>query len=446
MLGISFRRTGLAAAMALFLAPAAQAAAPLVAAAGDIACDPADPAYNGGLGTASACRMKATSDLLVAGGFAAVLPLGDNQYEDGALARYQASYDPSWGRVKALTYPAVGNHEYGTAGAAGYFAYFGSAAGDPARGYYSYDLGAWHVVVLNSNCAAIGGCGPGSPQEQWLAADLAAAAGFASTSGIAGRPGRCTLAYWHHPRFSSGQHGDDPTYQTFWEDLYAAGADLVLVGHDHIYERFAPQDPAGNADPLRGIREFVVGTGGRNQTPFATLRPNSVARSSGVFGVLALTLYPNGYDWRFVPAAGGGSFADAGTGLCHSALPTGPTAFYTLPPCRLVDTREADGPALAGNVSRLFSAAGRCGIPETAKAVAANVTVVAPSGAGDLRLSPAGAAAPLASTVNFAPGQTRTNDAVLALGAGGRIAVQYDLAPGTTGAAHLVVDVAGYFE
>jgi hypothetical protein len=408
LLGISYWRTGLAAVVALLIAPTvqlAQAASPIVAAAGDIACNPTDPFYNGGAGTAAACRMKATSDLLVGGGFAAVLVLGDNQYEDGALSRYQASYAPTWGRVLGITHPA--------------------------RGYYSYDLGTWHLVVLNSNCSAIGGCGPGSPQELWLAADLLA------------HSGRCTLAYWHHPRFSSGQHGDDPTSQTFWDDLYAAGADVILVGHDHIYERFAPQDPAGNADPAKGLRQFVVGTGGRNQTPFAILRPNSVARSSGVFGVLALTLHPNGYDWQFLPAAGGGSFADSGTGLCHSALPTGPTAFHTLPPCRLLDTRSADAPALAAGSTRLFPAAGRCGVPETAKAIAANVTVATPSTAGDLRLSPAGAAAPLVSTVNFAAGQTRTNNAVLALGAGGRIAVQCDLA---AGAAQLIVDVSGYFE
>jgi calcineurin-like phosphoesterase family protein len=407
----------------------------VVAAAGDIACDPADPSYNGGAGTATACRMKATSDLLVGGGFDAVLLLGDNQYEDGALSRYQASYDPTWGRVKGLTRPAVGNHEYGTAGAAGYFTYFGSVAGDPTRGYYSFDLGAWHLIVLNSNCAQVGGCGPGSPQEQWLAADLGA------------HPGRCTLAYWHHPRFSSGQHGSDPTYQTFWEDLYAAGADLVLNGHDHIYERFAPQDPAGAADPLRGVREFVVGTGGKNQTPFATVQPNSVARSSGVFGVLALTLYPTGYDWRFLSAAGGtGTFADAGTGLCHIALPAGPASFHTLSPCRLLDTRAADAPALAGNTTRLFPAAGRCGVPATAIAVAANLTVVNASAGGDLRLFPAGAPPPPTSAINFARSQTRTNNAILALGAGGRLAAWCDLAAGATGTVQLVVDVTGYFE
>ena len=435
------RRWGLAAGLALLLAPMTRAAPPVVAAAGDIACDPADPSYNGEAGTSTFCRMKATSDLLVGGGWDAVLLLGDNQYEDGALARYQASYDPTWGRVKALTRPAVGNHEYLTAGAAGYYGYFGAAAGDPARGWYSYDLGAWHVIVLNSNCAEIGGCGPGSPQELWLAGDLAA------------HPRRCTLAYWHHPRYSSGQHGSDPTYQPFWNDLYAAGADVVLNGHDHIYERFAPQDAAGNLDLVRGVREFVVGTGGKNQTPFATIRPNSEARSSGVFGVLALTLYPNGYDWRFVPAAPfpgdpPPAFADAGTGLCHSALPAGPASFHTLPPCRLVDTRGPDAPALTANPGspRLFPAAGRCGVPETAVAIAANVTVVSPGDGGDIRLFPAGAPVPNASTVNLRAGQTRTNNALLALGAGGRIASQCDLPPGSPGAVQLVVDVSGYFE
>jgi len=431
------RQAGLAAAMALLFAAlaAGQAPAPVVAAAGDIACDPADPAYNGGGGTATACRMQATSDLLVGGGWSAVLLLGDNQYEDGALSRYQASYDPTWGRVKAFTYPAPGNHEYATAGAAGYYAYFGAAAGDPARGYYSFDLGSWHLVVLNSNCAAVGGCGPGSPQELWLAADLAA------------HPGRCTLAYWHHPRFSSGQHGSDPTYQTFWQDLYAAGADVVLSGHDHIYERFLPQDPAGDADPARGLVQFVVGTGGRNQTPFATLRPNGAARSSGVFGVLQLTLYDNGYDWRFVPAAGGATFADAGTGLCHSALPAGPLPFHTHSPCRLLDTRTGSAaPALTANTLRLFPGAGLCGIPATARAVAANVTVTGATAGGDLRIIPAGAPLPRAGTINFSRGQTRSNSALLALGAAGRLAVQCDMPAGSTGSVQLIVDVTGYFE
>jgi hypothetical protein len=280
--------------------------ASVIAAAGDIACAPGGGDYRGGRGTASACRMKDTSDLLVGAGLAAVLPLGDEQYEDGSLAAFRASYDPTWGRLLAVTHPVPGNHEYRTPAAAGYFAYFGAAAGDPARGYYSFDLGLWHLVALNSSCAAVGGCGPGSPQERWLAADLAA------------HPAACTLAYWHQPRFSSGGHGGDRAFTAFWADLYAAGADLVLNGHDHDYERFAPQDPAGRADPARGIRELVVGSGGRSHTPFLWRKANSAARSWREFGVLELTLHADGYDWRFVPVSGG-RFADAGSARCHGS-------------------------------------------------------------------------------------------------------------------------------
>ena len=263
-------------------------APPVIAAAGDIACDPADPNYNGGAGTATACHMRATSDLLVGAALDAVLVLGDNQYENGTLTKYQASFDPSWGRVKPLIRPAVGNHEYLSPGAAGYYAYFGAAAGDPTKGYYSYDLGSWHLIALNSNCAFVGGCGVGSPQEQWLAADLAA------------NPGRCLLAYWHHPRFSSGAHGNDPAYDVFWQRLYQAQADVVLVGHDHLYERFAPQAPSGVADPARGIRQFTVGTGGKNHVAVVAVQPHSEVRDDSTFGVLELTLRPDGYDWRFL--------------------------------------------------------------------------------------------------------------------------------------------------
>jgi len=277
---------------------------PVVAAAGDIACDPRDGNFAGGAGTANACRMKATADLLVGRDLAAVLALGDLQYEDGALSKFRQSYDPTWGRLKALTHPAVGNHEYGTRDAAGYFRYFGAAAGAPAKGYYSFDLGTWHLIALNSNCARVGGCGAGSPQELWLKADLAA------------HPAACTLAYWHHPRFSSGLHGSDPAYDAFWQDLYDAGADVVLVGHDHDYERFAPQTPQGAADPVRGIREFVVGTGGKTHYWFRTPQPNSEVRSGNVFGVLILTLRSLGYDWQFVPEPGK-SFTDSGRGFCH---------------------------------------------------------------------------------------------------------------------------------
>ncbi len=293
-------------ALLLTLAPAARAADPVIAAAGDIACDPTDENYHGGQGTATACRMKATSDLLVGKSWDAVLLLGDNQYWDGTLAAYQTSFGPTWGRLKPLIRPAPGNHEYQTPGAAGYYDYFGPAAGDRSKGWYSYDLGTWHVVALNSNCSSIGGCGPGSPQLLWLAADLAA------------HPRACTLAYWHHPRFSSGAHGDDTTYDAFWRTLYAAGVDLVLAGHDHDYERFAPQDPDGKPNPAHGIREIVAGTGGREVRPFSTLRANSEARNAKDLGALKLRLRSDGYDWEFLPAAGG-TFKDSGSAGCHSA-------------------------------------------------------------------------------------------------------------------------------
>jgi hypothetical protein len=293
------------AVLLLASSPAARAADPVIATAGDIACDTTDPLYNGGKGTPAACRQRATSDLLLGGGFDAVLLLGDNQYWDGTLAQYQAVFAPTWGRLGSLLRPAPGNHEYQTPGASGYFDYFGAAAGDRSRGYYSFDLGTWHVVALNSNCAAVGGCGPGSPQLRWLLDDLAA------------HPRACTLAYWHHPRFSSGQHGDAPAYDAFWQALYTAGVDIVLNGHDHDYERFAPQDPSGRADLEHGIREFVVGTGGKETRLFATIRPNSEVRNFQDLGVLKLRLRTDGYGWEFLPAPGG-TFTDQGSGGCHN--------------------------------------------------------------------------------------------------------------------------------
>jgi hypothetical protein len=276
---------------------------PVVAAAGDIACDPSDDSYDHGRGTSTACRQLATSDLLVRGHYSLVLTLGDNQYEDGSYAKYLASYAPSWGRVKRSTRPSPGNHEYGTRSAAGYFRYFGRAAGPRGRGYYSFDVGAWHLVSLNSNCSEAGGCGAGSPQVRWLRRDLAA------------HPARCTLAYWHHPRFSSGPHGSDPSVAGLWQTLYRQDADVVLVGHDHDYERFAPLDGNGAPDPRRGVRELVVGTGGRSHYGFQSLARGSQLRNSTTFGVLALTLKPSAYDWRFVPT--GGTFTDRGSGRCH---------------------------------------------------------------------------------------------------------------------------------
>ena len=285
---------------------------PFIAAAGDIACDPSDGSFNGGNGTASNCRQKAVSDLFVGRNFSAVLTLGDTQYENGSLTKYQQSFDPSWGRAKSIIRPSVGNHEYLTAGASGYYNYFGAAAGNPSQGYYSYNIGAWHLIALNSNCSQVGGCGAGSPQELWLKSDLAA------------HPTMCTLAYWHHPRFSSGEHGSNTSYDAFWRDLYAARAEIVLNGHDHDFERFAPQNPSGAAD-ANGIQEFVVGTGGKNHYAFTTIQPNSVVRNPDTYGILKLTLHASSYDWQFVPEAGK-TFTDSGTRNCINTASAQPTA------------------------------------------------------------------------------------------------------------------------
>ena len=234
-----------------------------------------------------------------------VLTLGDTVYDDGSADQFARCYLPSWGRFLNRTYPAPGNHDYQTAGASGYYGFFGPRAGQPGKGWYSFDLGRWHLVALNSNCDAVGGCQPGSEQERWLRADLAA------------HPARCTLAFWHHPRFSSGTtHGSDPAVDDLWVALYQAGAEVVLVGHEHNYERFTPLDPLGGVEPARGVREFVVGTGGRSHYPFGAPLPGSEARNSDSFGLLELQLRPTGYTWRFLPAPGS-SFQDSGTGSCH---------------------------------------------------------------------------------------------------------------------------------
>jgi len=270
--------------------PAAPASAVLLA-AGDIASCPASGA-------------EATARLLDAlpGTVAA---LGDEAYPDGSAANFRSCYGPTWGRHRARTRPAVGNHEYNSRGAVPYFAYFGAAAGDPRLGYYSYDLGMWHVVVINSNCAEVGGCRAGSAQERWLRADLAA-------SGA-----RCTLAYWHHPLFTSGAtHGPEKELRPIFAALYDAGTELVLTGHNHQYERFAPLAPDGRPDPVRGIRTFVVGTGGASHYPFRAAMTGSEVRDNTTFGVLRLDLRPGGYDWSFVPVAGG-RLNDSGTGSCH---------------------------------------------------------------------------------------------------------------------------------
>ena len=234
-----------------------------------------------------------------------VYTTGDNVYETGSASDYANCYNPTWGRHKDRTRPVAGNHEYGTTNASGYFNYFGSAAGQIGKGWYSYNLGAWHVVVLNSNCAIIGGCSDGSPQMTWLKADLAASSAA------------CTVALWHHPRFNSGaSHGNNPETQPLWDALYQNGADLILNGHEHVYERFAPQNPQQKADGAFGIRQFTVGTGGAGSYSFkATLQPNSERRGTPN-GVLSLTLRANAYDWNFLPIEGQ-SFSDTGSGSCH---------------------------------------------------------------------------------------------------------------------------------
>jgi hypothetical protein len=281
---------------------------------------------------------------------AAVLPLGDNQYEQGSLAQFQQYYEPSWGRVKAITRPVVGNHEYETPNAAGHFSYFGAAAGTAGQGWYSFDVGAWHLIALNSNCNYVG-CGSGTPQLDWLKADLAA------------HPASCTLAYFHHPRFSSGPHGNIVPTAPFWTELYRAGADVVLGGHDHDYERFAPQSPIAESDRAFGIREFVVGTGGRSHYDFGTTKPNSKRRESGTFGILELTLRGASYSWRFVPEAGK-SFSDRGGGRCHGA----PSA----PLMRL----RAKNPAKLSATGR-FAMSASC---TTACRITARATVATPAG------------------------------------------------------------------
>ena len=246
---------------------------------------------------------EATAKLLEANP-GTVMALGDLAYPNGTPDDFKC-YHKTWGRVKDRTRPAVGNHEFHSTGASYYFQYFGAAAGDPKTGYYSYDLGSWHIVVLNSECQQVGGCEAGSSQEKWLRADLAA------------HPVGCTLAYFHKPRFSSGlNHGNDPEVGAFWQALYDYNAELILNGHDHDYERFAPQDPGGNADPKRGIREFVVGTGGKNHREFGIRKSNSEVRNNHAFGVLKLTLKTTGYDWKFIPEAGK-TFTDSGSGSCH---------------------------------------------------------------------------------------------------------------------------------
>ena len=245
-----------------------------------------------------------------------VLTLGDHAYDWGTREEFTNCYGPSWGRFRERTRPTIGGHEYGDGGgdASTYYRYFhaqlapfGASAVDQRRGWYSYDLGGWHVVSLNTSWREVGLPTAGSKQVRWLRADLAA------------HRRQCTLALWHDPVFSSGLNGGSFSYRPLWDALYAAGAELVLNGHDHDYERFAPQDPSGGYNPARGIREIVVGTGGFSHYSFSDgkgILANSEVRNDRTFGVLRLTLRPRSYEWQFVPA-GGASFTDAGSARCH---------------------------------------------------------------------------------------------------------------------------------
>lgn len=294
-----------------------------IVAAGDIACDPAKAPVG-----PNQCRQVTTSDLAARPGASAILPLGDNQYDCGRAGEFSRGYARSWGRLRPLSHPVLGNHEYGTDCGANdpspYFRFFGKAAGRVNKGWYSYDLGSWHLIALNSECrygsgtSWAGGCAAGSPEETWLRRDLAR------------HRNRCTLAYWHEPRFSSSQAGDAQAMAQIWNELVQAHVDVVLSGHGHVYERFDPlgaapgqaetpgtpsfQQPA--PDPS-GIRQFVVGTGGRDHHAFPIVpMAGEVVRNGDTFGVATFTLRPGGYSWRFVPEPGK-TFNDSGAATCH---------------------------------------------------------------------------------------------------------------------------------
>ena len=231
-----------------------------------------------------------------------VFAAGDLVYPDGTAQEYADCFHPTWGRHKDRMLPVIGNHEYHTPGAAGYFGYFGAEAHGPGA-YHAVDLGTWRVYVLNSECGQVS-CSLGSPQLDWLIADLAA------------NPRQCSLAIWHTPRFSSGPHGDASWVGALWQTLQAAGAELVISGHDHDYERFLPMDAAGGLDTAAGMIQFVVGTGGIGSATFSAVRANSAVRDGTTYGVIQLTLRPGSYDWQFIPVPGQ-TFTDSGSAACH---------------------------------------------------------------------------------------------------------------------------------
>jgi len=298
MVSIVGRSAGSAAAT-----PRATATQPAIASTPTASSPLADPVLVGA-GDIADCDLEsgaATAALLdtIEG---TVFTAGDNAYPNGSAAQFQDCYAPTWGRHLARTRPAAGNHDWETKDLAGYREYFGAAAGPEGASWYSYELGAWHVIVLDSDCTFVG-CLPDSSQGRWLQADLDAS------------KATCTLAVWHHPRFSSGEHGNDATVWPFWDALYRADADVVVNGHDHDYERFGPQDPAGREDKARGLREFVVGTGGAVLRGFTTVAAHSEVRLANTLGVIRFVLHPTSYEWSFIETSG--EVADSGNGACH---------------------------------------------------------------------------------------------------------------------------------
>jgi calcineurin-like phosphoesterase family protein len=285
--------------------PSAAAAVPdpLIAAAGDIACDPSSSKFRIGQGTSSACKARSTGDLILSEPIDAVLALGDNQYQCGGYNAYLQSFDPAWGRFKAMIHSVPGDNEYETSGtdcasgAAGYFRYFGAAAGD-SRGDSAFTLGTWRLVGLNAECGHAGGCGSSSPQATFLRSQLGAA--------------QCTLVYWHQPYYN-GTSRTASSYRAFWDILYSGNADVVLNGHLHNYSRFAPQDAGGHVDAVRGVRQFIVGTGGRSL--FSLDGTHNVEKTAKQYGILELRLHPTGYNWSFVNTAG--TIVDSGAADCH---------------------------------------------------------------------------------------------------------------------------------
>jgi 3',5'-cyclic AMP phosphodiesterase CpdA len=267
----------------------------VVVIAGDIACDTGEPK------TVFSCRSDETASLVDSIKPDAVLTTGDNQYPNGALQSFQVGYDKTWGKFKDTTYPTPGNHDYATAGAAGYFDYFGGRAGEQGKGYYTFKVGSWRFFALNSEIDV----SPTSPQLAWLKQELD------------NSRETCSLAYWHKPRFSSGWHPGDATYDAVWRLLYYRGVDIVVNGHSHDYERFLPQDPDGKYNPAKGITEFVSGMGGKSSEDLGSPLPNLATRQNHAFGVLKLTLHPNWAAYQFVPIPGQQTFSDSGTLTCH---------------------------------------------------------------------------------------------------------------------------------